>query len=122
MSSKVKYPQSPQKQTSTKKMQEEEKISSPQSPMKKYFGEKPASRKKKKTQANKDIRKERFSYNQYVERRSILDPVYEDSLISQSPFRGLLKFLMIISVIYVLNHLTVSFEGFNLLVSFGDLR
>ena len=41
-----------------------------------------AHRKKKKTIANKDIRKQRFAYNEYVERKSILDQVYSDSLIS----------------------------------------
>ena len=71
---------------SQRRMQEEDskidKASPPSSPMKKYFGEEPETRKKKKTNANKDIRKERFSYNEYVERRSILDPIYGDSLIS----------------------------------------
>ncbi len=65
-------------------------------------------RKKKKTLANKDIRTGRFAHNQYVDRRSILDQVYSDSLISQSPFRGLLRFILIIGVLYVINHTLVS--------------
>ena len=45
---------------------------------KKYFGgeesvEQNEVRKKKKSIANRDIRKDRFAYNEYVERKSILD-------------------------------------------------
>lgn len=95
-------------QSSIKKNQEKEESSTPSSPLsKKYFSGENLSRKKKKTNANRDIRKERFSYNQYVERRSILDTVYNDSLIAKSPFRGLLRFIFIIGILYVLNHLTV---------------
>jgi hypothetical protein len=64
-------------------------------------------RKKKKTIHIKDVRKARFAYNEYVERPSILDQLYSDSLISQSPFRGLFRFILIIGFIYVLNHTLV---------------
>ena len=98
-------------QGSPRKRMSDEGQGSPQSPIKKYFGEEtPGNRKKKKTEANKDIRKERFAYNEYVERRSILDHVYGDSLIATSPFRGLLRFILIIAIIYVINHLTVNID------------
>jgi len=67
-----------------------------------------SARKKKKTVDNRDIRADRFAYNEYVERKSILDQVYSDSSISRSPFRGLLRFILIIGFIWVINHTLVS--------------
>ncbi len=55
-------PLSPKKKHVIKE-EEHKEISSAQLPMKKYFGDEPPTRKKKKSIANKDIRKERFSYN-----------------------------------------------------------
>jgi hypothetical protein len=66
-----------------------------------------SARKKKRTLDNRDVRSNRFAYNEYVERKSILDQVYNDSSISKSPFKGLLRFLMIIGFIWVLNHTVV---------------
>ena len=76
------------------------------SPMKKYVGasvEDTSGRKKKKTMANKDIRKDRYGYNEYIERCSILDQIPEDSPICQSPFKGILRLLLIVCFIYILN-------------------
>lgn len=111
----INKPRSPHKnlvstnsQHSSIKRNQEEESTDPSSPLsKKYFSGENVARKKKKTNANRDIRKERFSYNQYVERRSILDTVYNDSLIAKSPFRGMLRFIFIIGILYVLNHLIV---------------
>lgn len=46
--------------------------------MKKYYADEDDKkedmmRKKKKSIANRDVRKNRFAYNEYVERKSILD-------------------------------------------------
>ena len=67
-----------------------------------------SARKQKKTVDNRDVRADRFAYNEYVERKSILDQVYSDSSISRSPFRGLLRFILIVGFIWVINHTLVS--------------
>ena len=69
----------------------------------------PGKRKKKKGNELKDFRAEagkyggRFSKNDFVERKSILDQINTDSGINQSPFRGILRMTFLLALIYVLN-------------------
>ena len=66
-------------------------------------------RKKKKTTANRDIRRGgRFAYNEFVERKSLLDQVYQDSSIYQSPFKGVMRISLFIAFIFVFNTVCVS--------------
>ena len=67
------------------------------------------ARKKKKILALRDVRKSRYSYNEFVERKSLLDQIYLDSSISKSPFKGILRVAMIVAFIYVLSNLAVLF-------------
>ncbi|CDW86947.1 mboat-domain-containing protein [Stylonychia lemnae] len=74
--------------------------------LKKYIGEAPdevVTRKKKKTLSLKDVRKSRYAYNDFVPRPSLLDQVYTDSSISQSPFKGMMRLSLIIAFIFVVN-------------------
>ena len=59
------------------------------------------------------VRKDRFAYNEYIERKSILDQIYTDSSISQSPFRGILRLLLIIGFMFVLNNIVVRYKHAN---------
>ena len=64
-------------------------------------------RKKKKSKDHKDIRTPsgkygKFTKNDFVARLSLLD-YDEDSGISKSPFRGLLRMFYILGFIYALN-------------------
>ena len=56
----------------------------------------------------KDVRKSRYAYNEFVERKSLLDQIYSDSSISKSPFKGVLKVSMIIAFIFVFNTVVVN--------------
>eukprot|EP00347_Sterkiella_histriomuscorum_P001500 403371796 len=60
-------------------------------------------RKKKKILGLKDIRKTRYGYNEFVARPSLLDQIYQDSSISQSPFKGVMRCSLFIAFIYVVN-------------------
>jgi len=51
-----------------------------------------------------NVRADRFSYNQYIERKSLLDQVYEDSMISRSPFKGILRLVLMTALVYSLNN------------------
>ncbi len=62
-------------------------------------------RKKKKILAIRDVRKSRYSYNEFVERKSLLDQIYLDSSISKSPFKGILRCAMILAFVYVISNL-----------------
>ena len=50
-------------------------------------------------------RPDRFAYNQYVERKSVLDQIYDDSLISRSPFKGILRLVLLAAFTYSLNNI-----------------
>lgn len=67
------------------------------------------SRKKKLHLGLKNVRGNRFAYNQYVERPSILDQVLGDSLIAKSPFKGLLRMVLVITFLSCLNNFLVGF-------------
>lgn len=70
--------------------------------------EKDSGRRRKKMQLGlKNVRSDRFAYNQYVDRKSILDQACEDSMISQSPFKGLLRLLLMITFMMCLNSFLV---------------
>ena len=66
-------------------------------------------RKKKRTSAIRDVRKERFAYNDYVERRSLLDHLSPDSELSMSPFKGILRLILLVAFVFVLNNLILAF-------------
>jgi len=51
------------------------------------------------------VRPDRFAYNQYVERKSVLDQIYDDSLISRSPFKGILRLVLLAAFTYSLNNI-----------------
>jgi hypothetical protein len=53
----------------------------------------------------KNVRHDRFAYNQYVERKSVLDQIYDDSLISRSPFKGILRLVLLAAFTYSLNNI-----------------
>eukprot|EP00347_Sterkiella_histriomuscorum_P012811 403367139 len=57
----------------------------------------------------KDVRADRYSLNQYVERKSMLDLIYEDSSIAQSSFKGIVRLVLLVTFIYVVNNYTLKF-------------
>ena len=63
--------------------------------------------KKKRTHSIEitNVRADRFAYNQYVERKSVLDQIYDDSLISRSPFKGILRLVLLTAFTYSLNNI-----------------
>lgn len=65
----------------------------------------------------KDVRKARYSYNEFVERKSLLDQIYIDSSISKSPFKGIMRCSMIFAFLFVINNLLVSY--YNLTCRWG---
>ena len=65
------------------------------------------SRKKKRTSAIRDVRKDRYGYNDYVSRKSLLDQMYGDSEISQSPFKGILRLGLFVVFAFTLNNALV---------------
>lgn len=56
------------------------------------------------------MRLKRYGYNEFVARPSLLDQVYHDSSISQSPFKGVMKMSAMIAFIFVINSITVIFK------------
>ena len=91
-------------------MQKDKENANPQrSESPEYKPPSPGKRKKKKGIEVKDFRDEsskyggRFSKNDFVERKSILDQINTDSGINQSPFRGILRMTLLLALIYVIN-------------------
>ena len=68
------------------------------------------SRKKRKTVELSDQRSKtgkygvKFQKNDYVKRSSLLE-TNADSYISKSPFRGIIRLVLIVLIIYILNHM-----------------
>ena len=60
-------------------------------------------RRKKKGIEMKDKRLGKFVKNDFVERKSLLDQINDDSGINKSPFKGILRLTMLVGLIYVLN-------------------
>ena len=60
-------------------------------------------RRKKKGIEMKDKRLGKFVKNDFVERKSLLDQINDDSGINKSPFKGILRLTMLVVLIYVLN-------------------
>ena len=65
------------------------------------------TRKKKRYVSIKDVRTDRYSFNQFIERKSLLDQIYSDSSISQSSFKGIMRMVMFVTSIYVINNYVV---------------
>lgn len=69
---------------------------------------KEVTRKKKKIIDFKDLRKGgKFSDNEFIPRKSILDQFQLDSSISHSPFKGLLRCALLMCLVYMLNNVAV---------------
>ena len=61
-------------------------------------------RKKHKNINYRDSRVERYAYNDYVARKSLLDQIYLDSELSKSPFKGILRLTLLLGFVYSLNN------------------
>ena len=59
-------------------------------------------------QKSKSERFGKFVKNDFVERKSLLDEVNDDSAMSKSPFRGILRLVLIVGLVYALNALVKS--------------
>lgn len=69
-------------------------------------------RKKKHSKDIGTVRGLRFGYNQYVDRKSIFDQVSDDSLISQSPFKGILRLVLVATFAFAMNNFLVKITYF----------